>query len=346
VEASKVIQHVRGTVLTDRELVAEYVNRRDEVAFATLVRRHGPMVWSVCRRLLGHHDAEDAFQATFLVFARKAAEITSRELLANWLYGVARQTALRAHATATRRKCRERQVSEMHEPPVTQPELPCDLLDEELLRLPERYRAVIVLCDLEGHTRQEAARQLRCPEGTVAGRLARARAMLAKRLTRHGLGVLGGTLASQTASAGVPPSVVSSTIRAVTSGQPAASVIALTEGVLKAMTLSKLKKAVVALLVAFALLAGAAVMSQTPAGQRPDPVAAKARVRWEYRALPHDAIKGMDTTKRGIDSMEGGLNALGEQGWELVAIEPAERASQGGGGWSRPALYVFKRQKQ
>jgi RNA polymerase sigma factor (sigma-70 family) len=343
---NEVIRYVRGTVLTDGELVAEYVNRRDEAAFAALVRRHGPMVWGVCRRLLGHHDAEDAFQATFLVFARKAAEITSRELLANWLYGVARQTALRAQATATRRKCRERQVSEMPELPVTQPELPRHLLDEELLRLPERYRAVIVLCDLEGHTRQEAARQLRCPEGTVAGRLARARAMLAKRLTRHGMGVLGGTLASQTASAGMPPSVVCSSIKAVTSGQPAASVIALTEGVLKAMTLAKLKKSVVALLVVFAVLAGAAVMSQTPAGQRPDPAAAKARVRWEYRALSHDQIKAFDFTKRGIDSVEDGLNVLGEEGWELVAIEPAERNPQAAGGWSRPALYVFKRQKQ
>src|SRR5712691_10850181 len=195
-QISGVIQHLRRTVLlrdgaglTDGQLLEDYISRRDEAALGALVRRHAPMVWGVCRRVLcNYHDAEDAFQATFLVLVRKAASIASRELLANWLYGVAHQTALKARATAAKRKGRERQVTDMPEPAVTQQDQWCDLqpvLDEELSRLPNKYRGVIVLCDLEGKTRKEVARQLGCPEGTVASRLARARIILAKRLTQR-----------------------------------------------------------------------------------------------------------------------------------------------------------------
>src|SRR2546421_5388192 len=156
---SEVIQRLRRTVLlrdgagmTDGQLLKDYLSRRDQAALAALVQRHGPMVWGVCRRVLGnYHDAEDAFQATFLVLVRKAASIASRELLANWLYGVARQTALKARATAARRKGRERQVTEMPEPAAAEQGQWHDLqplLDEELSHLPDMYRAVIVLCDL------------------------------------------------------------------------------------------------------------------------------------------------------------------------------------------------------
>src|SRR5947209_19175328 len=125
-QVSAIIHHLRRTVLprggadlTDGQLLEDYINRRDEAALAALVRRHGPMVWGVCHRVLrNYHDAEDAFQATFLVFVRKAASIASKELLANWLYGVAQQTALKARATAARRKGWERQVTEMPEPAV------------------------------------------------------------------------------------------------------------------------------------------------------------------------------------------------------------------------------------
>src|SRR6516162_7834384 len=123
-QMSGIIQHLRRTVLlrdgvglTDRQLLEDYVSRRDEAALEALVLRHGPMVWCVCRRVLANqHDAEDAFQATFLVFVRKAASIASRELLANWLYGVAYQTSRKARATAAKRQARERQVTEMPEP--------------------------------------------------------------------------------------------------------------------------------------------------------------------------------------------------------------------------------------
>src|SRR5947207_66570 len=153
-QMSEVLQHLgravllrEGAGLTDGQLLEDYLSRRDESALAALVWRHGPMVWGVCRRILGSsHDAEDAFQATFLVFVRKAASIASKELLANWLYGVAHQTALKARATAGRRKGRERQVTEMPEPAVTDQDLWRDLqplLDEELSRLPEKYRSVV-----------------------------------------------------------------------------------------------------------------------------------------------------------------------------------------------------------
>src|SRR5262249_22679724 len=152
---------------------------------------------------------------------RKAASIVPREMLANWLHGVAHQTALKARALRAKRRARERQVTHMPEPVVVEQDLWLEMqpvLDQELSRLPDKYRVALVLCDLEGKTRKEAARQLGCPEGTLAARLARARTMLAKRMIRHGLAVSGGTLAGllsqNSVSACVPPSVVSSTIKA------------------------------------------------------------------------------------------------------------------------------------
>jgi RNA polymerase sigma factor (sigma-70 family) len=287
---SGVIQHLcrvlgDGAGLTDEALLGDYISRRDEVAFAALVRRHGPMVWGVCRRVLpNYHDAEDAFQATFLVLVRKAASISSRELLANWLYGVAHQTALKARATAAKRTGRERHVSEMPEPAVTQQDQWLDLqplLDEELSRLPDKYRGVIVLCDLEGKTRKEVAGQLGCAEGTVASRLARARIMLAKRLTQRGVTLSGLGLAAvlaQQASAGVPNSMAASTIKAanlLAAGKAAATgaisvnVAALTEGMVKAMLFNKLKAVVAVVLVLCFLATGASTLftNRTAAGQ-------------------------------------------------------------------------------
>src|SRR5215472_17106697 len=123
-QMNEVIQHIRRTVLlrdgaglTDGQALEDFISGRDQAALAALVRRHGPMVWGVCRRVLrNHHDAEDAFQATFVVLVRKAASIVPRERVANWLYGVAHQTALKARATAARRGTREKQVMAMPEP--------------------------------------------------------------------------------------------------------------------------------------------------------------------------------------------------------------------------------------
>src|SRR6516164_6594711 len=137
--------------LTDGQLLESYIRSREEAALAALVRRHGPMVWGVCRRVLrNYHDAEDAFQATFLVLVRKAASVVPREMVANWLYGVAHQTARKARATTAKRGARERQVTRMPEPAATDPELWDDvqpLLDQELSGLPDIYRVAIVLCN-------------------------------------------------------------------------------------------------------------------------------------------------------------------------------------------------------
>ena len=270
---SAVLQHLLaasgldGAGATDGDLLTCFVSGGDAVALAALVRRHAPMVWGVCCRLLHHHDAEDAFQATFLVFVRKARGVPN-EAVGNWLYGVARQTAVRMRATAARRGAREAQVVDMPEPAAAERPLWDDLrplLDQELSRLPRNCRAVIVLCDLEGRTRKEAARQLGLPEGTVASRLARARVMLAKRLTRRGVALSGGVLATlvseNVTSAGAPPTLVSFTInaaslfasgRALAGRAVSAEVAVLTEGVVKAMTFHTFK-IVAAVLLAVAL---------------------------------------------------------------------------------------------
>jgi RNA polymerase sigma factor (sigma-70 family) len=225
---TRVIERLRTAVLPrepaglgDSELLRRFIEHRDETALAALIRTHGPMVWGVCRRMLNHHDAEDAFQTTFLVLVRKATSVVPRELVGNWLYGVAHQTALQARRTAARRRAREVQVTEVPDTEAAQDNQWADLrpiLDEELSSLPDYYRAVVVLCDLEGRTRTEVASQLGVPEGTVAGRLARARALLAQRLARRGVslsaGVLAAFLTQNSASAGVPDSVLVHTIGA------------------------------------------------------------------------------------------------------------------------------------
>src|SRR6516162_6917355 len=221
---SVVLQHLLADLRldedgrTDGELLARFLRSRDDDALAALVRRHAPMVWSVCRRLLNHHDAEDSFQAAFLVLVRKASHVP-RQAVANWLYGVARQTAVRLRATAAKRGRRETQVVNMPEPTV--PELrDADLqavVDEEVAGLPDHYRVVVVLCDLGGMTRKEAARQLGIPEGSVASRLARARALLAKRLAQRGIvfsgGAVAAVLSAGPAPASAPPALVASTIK-------------------------------------------------------------------------------------------------------------------------------------
>src|SRR5262249_55047769 len=155
------------------QLLERFLEHRDEAAVAALVRRHAPMVWGVCRRVVGnHHDAEDAFQATFLVLIRKASSVRARELVGNWLYGVAHQTALKTRALLAKRRAREKQMTDLPESTDAKQEAWRDLqavLDQELSRLPDKYRVAIVLCDLEGKTRREVACQLNLPEGTLAG---------------------------------------------------------------------------------------------------------------------------------------------------------------------------------
>jgi RNA polymerase sigma factor (sigma-70 family) len=250
---------------TDRQLLDRFLRNKDDVALETLVRRYAPMVWGVCRRtVFNHHDAEDAFQATFYVFVRKAASLRTRKSVAGWLHVAAHKTAQKARQMTRRRFERERRVTVMPEPEArttdqTNGSELKDLLDDALSQLPERYRSVVVLCDLQEKTRPQAARQLGLPEGTVGSRLARGRALLAKRLAGRGLAVssaaLGALLSKQTVSAAVPGPLLSSTIRVAGllaagdgAGAISAQVSTLVKGVLKAMVIAKQRTAILVLL--------------------------------------------------------------------------------------------------
>jgi RNA polymerase sigma factor (sigma-70 family) len=251
-DLSQVFQQLQraGDAVSDAQLLTRFIASRDEPSFAALVRRHGPMVLGVCRRVLGDfHHAEDAFQATFLVLARKAASVVKRESLSSWLHGVAYHTALRASAAIGRRRAMERQVEAMPERPVepqpTRDWLP--LLDQELSRLPEKYRAAIVLCDLEGCPRREAARQLGIKEGTLSSRLAGGRQLLARRLTGCGVALSGAALAGSLVRGSVSAALVNSTAQAaalVAAGHLAAvstPAAVLMREVMKTMLLKRLR---------------------------------------------------------------------------------------------------------
>jgi RNA polymerase sigma factor (sigma-70 family) len=251
-----------GGELTDAELLERFVRSGEESAFAALVWRHGPMVLGVCRRLLGNvHDAEDAFQATFLVFVRKSAGLRKPELLANWLYGVACRTARQARTAATRRRARERVAARPEAREEPRNELG-PVLDQALSLLPDRYRAAVVLCDLEGKSYREAARSLGCPEGTLAARVSRGRALLARRLTRQGVAfsspVLAAALTAETLAA-VPAYLTASTIQAAAGQATSAAstpAVALAAKVVRAMFLTKMKMAGAALVLTLAVGTG------------------------------------------------------------------------------------------
>ena len=266
---------------TDRQLLERFAARRDEAAFEALLHRHGPLVWGVCRRLLRHHqDAEDAFQATFLVLARKAGAIRRPELLANWLYGVACRTAARARADAGRQRAREQAAA------IPAAVLPADaivwqdlrrVLDEEVQRLPAKYRAPFVLCYLEGRTNEEAARQIGCPKGTVLSRLAWARQWLRQRLERRGVTLAAGGAVALLDQWAAPTTVsaqlvgtTSRTVFAQAAGTSVAGKIiaggpaALAQGVLNQMILTQLKSVAGVVL----LIGAVGVGALTYAGQR------------------------------------------------------------------------------
>jgi RNA polymerase sigma factor (sigma-70 family) len=237
---NKVIQYLHAVMrwedtagMSDGDLVNRFIQHRDEVAFEALVRRHGPMVFGVCRRVLhDDDDAEDAFQATFLVLVRKASTLRSPATVANWLYGVANRTAGEMRRSRTRRRTSEASVMPRTE---QVPEQLADcraLLDEELARLPDKYRAAVIVFELEGKSRREAARELGCAEGTVASRLARGRVLLAQRLSRRGIalsiGALATALCRESRSAAVPNALVSATTKAaalVVAGKALSSVV-------------------------------------------------------------------------------------------------------------------------
>jgi RNA polymerase sigma factor (sigma-70 family) len=353
----KVIDHLRsvlirkdGAGLTDGQLLSSFTATRDEAAFVALVRRHGRMVLGVCRRILrNEHDAEDAFQATFLVLARKAGSVQPREAVGNWLYGVAYRTALEARTVNARRRGREKLTGALPERAAgyREPELR-EVLDRELSRLPDKYRLPIVLCELEGRSRQAVARQLGLPEGTLSSRLATGRKMLAKRLTRYGPEIssaaLGAVLA-ESATAAMPAGLAGFTAKAaimvaVGPGAVSAPVLALAEGVVKAMLIAKLKVAgalvfVVAAVVAagvggvgYRILAGE---QDQPAGQgQPQREAVRAaqstpaqlaeteaRLKAEVSAAEADAARATAT----LQQLKAKLNDLQRRREEDAAVQ-------------------------
>ncbi len=260
-----------GRHRTDRQLLDDFASRRDESAFAGLLERHGPMVLRACRRVLGHEqDAEDAFQATFLVLARHPEAVRRREAVAGWLYGVAYRTAMKAKRGAARRRNHEARLRDRVKPAAAGPTWDDvqAVLDEEIQRLPESFRSAFVLCVLEGKTVPAAAAGLGVKEGTLSWRLARARRRLRERLARRGIqlsAVLAAlSVAQGSGEAAVPAALAGATVRfglSVAAGEPAAAipspVAALAAGVTRAMLLSKAKIAT-ALLVALGLVAAGA----------------------------------------------------------------------------------------
>ena len=249
----------RGEHPPDHELLRRFLGDRDEAAFETLLRRHGPMVLGVCRGVLGNEaDAEDAFQATFLILARKAISIRKAASLASFLHGVAYRTALKARDDSARRhkhEARARQRSTTTDPDELSWREVQQAVHEELDRLPEQYRAALVLCYLEGKTQDDAAAQLGWAKGTLKGRLERGRALLGARLVRRGLGsgavlVLAAWLAT-TATACLSRPLLLATVQAATASVVSPHVAALTESVVKAMSFKKLRIAAI-LVLAFA----------------------------------------------------------------------------------------------
>ncbi len=263
------------SALSESQLLERFLTDRDKAAFEAILLRHGGMVLGVCRRVLHNpHDVDDAFQATFLVLVEKARSIRDREVLGVWLHGVARRVAVRAKVNSRRRKAQERSgtegtdVEDARGDHAEVNELR-SVIDDEVERLPHRYRAPLVLCDIEGQTHEQAAAQLRCPVGTIKSRLSRGRERLRSRLIRRGVapsaGLLASTLAAESASA-MPTSLLNHTLiaathdtlgQAATAGVISAEAFALAKGAIRSMGFFKLKVAAFAVLVLGLTAAGA-----------------------------------------------------------------------------------------
>jgi RNA polymerase sigma factor (sigma-70 family) len=287
----------------DEQLLQRFLTADQEsgvMAFEALVERHGPMVLRICRTILrDQHDAEDAFQATFLVLARRAPSIRSRPCVARWLHGVARRVASQARLASSRRRTHERKAADLAAHFVTEPrwdEL-AEVLHEELDKLPERYRAPIVLCDMEGLTEGQAARRLGRPVGTIRSQLTRGRQRLRSRLIRRGLApacilpIV--TCAGSTANAVVPCVLVRATIqsamqfalvRAATAGTVSASAAALAKEFLRSTFMAGIKNSALAVLTAIGI-ATAGAFALEPTAEK---TASARDAKQELRDLMHD----------------------------------------------------------
>jgi RNA polymerase sigma factor (sigma-70 family) len=318
-------------------LLDSFVVRRDETAFEALVRRHGPMVLGVCQRVLRNvHDAEDTFQATFLVLSRKADSVKPRDMVGNWLYGVAYRTAMKARAMNAKRRERERQAGAIpHSDSASgADEALLEQLDQELSRLPDKYRVPVVLCELEGRSRKEVARMLVVPEGTLSWRLAHAKKMLACKLSRYGTIALAALISESVVSACLTPALRVSTVKAaLTAGAVSAKVLALTEGMMKAMFLSKLK--ITACAAALMLLAGVGATGLTYRATAEQPALASRPATDELEALrlEIEALrKSLQATRERVKTLEGEVSALkGQSGSPPRGWSGMPGAAPGGG---------------
>src|SRR5579883_271538 len=244
--------------LTDRQLLENYLTCRDESAFAVLVRRHGRLVLSACRRVLtDESDVEDAFQATFLVLHRKASSVRWQASIGNWLFGVAHRIAVQARGNALRRRRRESEASRECQRPEQEP---ADLSwHEELNRLPDKYRLPLMLCYLDGKTREDAAQTLNCSTGSIKGRLERGRELLRSRLIRRGVTLSGALLAALVdapPARSATPALVRATLNAAKTGAYRSSVTALMNAAAPALWTGKARLAIGALLMVSLLAAG------------------------------------------------------------------------------------------
>jgi RNA polymerase sigma factor (sigma-70 family) len=286
----RAVRDEEGGGLGDAELLRRWANDRDEAAFEVLLWRHGPMVLGLCRRMLRNaQDVEDAFQSTFLALAQKAGSIGKGEAVGTWLFTVARRVALQARARSARQPAQDPALLELVAAPGPEGTAEANLrevLEEEVGRLPPKYRAAFVLCQLEGRTNEEAARELGCPVGTLVSRLARARQRLRARLTRRGLaGAAVAALLAEGSAAALPAALVRSTVQAAaacaarTAGVLSPSVTALAQGVLREIGVMKMKKAAMFVLAAALLVVGGSFLTyqRALARARAEEEAARAR---------------------------------------------------------------------
>jgi RNA polymerase sigma factor (sigma-70 family) len=321
--SADILQHLRRTMgepvdgLADAELLRRYTRDHDEPAFTELMRRHASLVWSVCRRQLrDEQDAEDAFQAAFLVLSHKAGSIRNAHAVAAWLYGVAYRVARRARQTAARRTAHERQAPVgVAAPAVSEAALRelQALLDEEVSRLPDRYRAPFVLCCLEGRSKGQAARELAWKEGTVSSRLDQARRRLRLRLARRGVTLSAALtavgIAEGAATSAAPPPLLAATAALVaggTAGQVSPAVRTLAQGVLRSMFLTKFRVVMGILLVTALATAGVGAGVLRSLGQAP--TAPQEREAAQPRRAERDA--GEATRSRAAQLLREALEAF------------------------------------
>jgi RNA polymerase sigma factor (sigma-70 family) len=362
-----------ATDLSDAELLERFVTSQDEAAFAALMARHGPMVFGICRRLLRHtQDAEDAFQATFLILVRKAASIGKRELLGNWLYGVAMRVAARARDMAAKRRTHEPAKMEQVAVAMSESAEATDLsaaITEEVQRLPAKYRIPVVLCYLEGRSNEQAAGEMHCPIGTVKTRLNRAREMLRKRLTRRGLALstaaFSTALSAEALAAVLPSGLIDSACKAaldfaagdaVSLGLVSTQAAALVKGGLHSMFVSKMKFLAVWVLALGIAIGGAGafpyhLLATAPAAKKTD----KENIQGTWKAVSAKINGKVNDPENVVKRMEIVITAdkitvrIGDQSHESIyKIDPEAKPKtidmvpQGGGGATELGIYKLE----